>query len=39
MKNKILPGMKGLNFQVLPKKQITMKSKNMILKNDFKSAE
>ena len=31
--------MKGLNFQVLPKKQITMKSKNMILKNDFKSAE
>jgi hypothetical protein len=39
MKNKILPGMKGLNYQVLPKKQITMKSKNMILKNDFKSAE
>ena len=39
MKNKILPGMKGLNYQVLPKKQITMKSKNMIFKNDFKSAE
>ena len=39
MKNKILLGMKGLNYQVLPKKQITMKSKNMILKNDFKSAE
>ena len=39
MKNKILPGMKGLNYQLLPKKQITMKSKNMILKNDFKSAE
>lgn len=39
MKNKILPGMKGLNYQVLPKKQIPIRTKNMILKNDFKSVE
>ena len=39
MKNKIQPGIKGLNYQVLPKKRISFKSKNMILKNDFKSVE
>ena len=39
MKNKIQHGIKGLNYQVLPKKRISMKSNNMILKNDFKSIE
>ena len=39
MKNKIQPGIKGLNYQVLPKKRMSIKSKNMILKNDFKSVE
>jgi hypothetical protein len=39
MKNKIQSGIKGLNYQVVPKKRISMKSNNMILKNDFKSIE
>ena len=39
MKNKSQNGIKGLNYQVLPKKRISFKSKNMILKNDFKSVE
>ena len=39
MKNKIQSGIKGLNYQVVPKKKISMKSNNMILKNDFKSIE
>ena len=39
MKNKSQNGIKGLNYQVLPKKQIPIRTKNMILKNDFKSVE
>ena len=39
MKNKIQSGIKGLNYQVVPRKHYSLKSKNMILKNDFKSAE
>ena len=39
MKNKLQLGIKGLNYQVLPKKQIPIRTKNMILKNDFKSVE
>ena len=39
MKNKAQIGIKGLNYQVLPKKRMSIKSKNMILKNDFKSVE
>ena len=39
MKNKIQSGIKGLNYQVIPRKHVSIKSKNMILKNDFKSVE
>ena len=43
MKNKLKPisvGSKGIHYTTLPRKQhIQIKSKNMILKNDFKSAE
>ena len=39
MKNKLQTGIKCLNYQVVPKKRISMKSNNMILKNDFKSIE
>ena len=39
MKNKLQSGIKGLNYQVLPKKQIPIRTKNMILKNDGKSVE
>ena len=42
MKNKlqnISPQFKSMNYYSAPKKNITLKSKNMILKNDFKSVE
>ena len=42
MKNKLKPigiGNKSFNYSMPPKKHITIISKNMILKNDFKSVE
>ena len=42
MKNKLKPisvGNKGINYTTIPRKHIQIKSKNMILKNDFKSVE
>ncbi len=42
MKNKLKPisiGNKSFNYTSVPKKHIKITSKNMILKNDFKSAE
>jgi hypothetical protein len=42
MKNKLKPiatGNKSFNYALVPKKHIKITSKNMILKNDFKSVE
>lgn len=42
MKNKLKPistGNKNFNFTNVPKKHIKITSKNLILKNDFKSVE
>ena len=42
MKNKLKPiskANKSFNYAVIPRKHIKIVSKNMILKNDFKSAE
>ncbi len=42
MKNKFqnIPSQfRSLNYSSAPKKHMSMKSKNLILKNDFKSAE
>ena len=42
MKNKLKPisiGNKAFNYSPVPRKHIQITSKNMILKNDFKSLE